>query len=379
MAGSVNDKITRTRNGARPNSARVTGSRTAGASSLSCDNLAGWPTSATTAVKGVTYKIDTNNNVIAGSQLDFKGLVSGNNIGSFTIVDGTDNGNAIGDVVEMLPTADWGDDLATALQKEHSQLDGSHTGINSTSITNTGAFNQTGATTLNGSWDGWVGANESWAFASSTTITVPTDATTKYDVGDFIKITQSATVKYFVITTVAATLLTVTGMNSASPETVANSVISNPAYSKARSPHGLPGGINGVWQTFTPTWANLTIGNATVTARYTQTGKTVSGFIKVVFGSTSAMGTGPTFTAPVTGASQYGTGAYNFIGVGYTEDAGVSASNCALAFNASTTVIALMTLNVAGTYGNWLPVSPGVPITFGTGDFFNATFTYEAI
>jgi hypothetical protein len=57
------------------------------------------------------------------------------------------------------------------------------------------------------------------------------------------------------------------------------------------------------WAAWTPTWTNLTVGNATQTARYSQSGKTVFFTLKLVFGSTTSMGTQPTFTWPVTAAS----------------------------------------------------------------------------
>lgn len=114
---SINDKITDVRNAARPNSARVSSGRSAGGTILACDNLTGWPT--TSKIHLVTYQIDSNSNPVNGTQLDAYGIVSGNNIGSFTVVDGTDNGNSVGDVVEMLPTAAWGQDLADALMASH--------------------------------------------------------------------------------------------------------------------------------------------------------------------------------------------------------------------------------------------------------------------
>lgn len=156
---SIQDKITDVRNAARPNSARVTSGRSAAGATLACDNLAGWPTAS--KVHFVTYAIDSNSNPVAGTQLDCYGLVSGNNIGSFTVVDGNDTGNSIGDVVEMLPTAAWGQDLADALTLQHSRL-GAHVGISNTGgMTNTGgtttdtlavsgASTHTGATTLTG-------------------------------------------------------------------------------------------------------------------------------------------------------------------------------------------------------------------------------------
>lgn len=52
------------------------------------------------------------------------------------------------------------------------------------------------------------------------------------------------------------------------------------------------------WAAWTPTWQNLTVGNATQTARYSQSGKTVFFWLKLVLGSTSSVGTQPTFTWP---------------------------------------------------------------------------------
>ena len=77
---------------------------------------------------------------MAGTQLDCYGIVSGNTINSFNVVDGTDNGNSVGDVVEMLPTAAWGQDLADAITHQHSRI-GAHVGI-----TNTGGFTTDTAT-----------------------------------------------------------------------------------------------------------------------------------------------------------------------------------------------------------------------------------------
>lgn len=134
MSASTNDKITYTRNSARPNSARVSSPRSAGGTTLACDSLTGWPTAS--KVHFVTYQIDTNSDVVAGTQLDCYGIVSGNSIGSLYVVDGTDNGNSVGDVVEMMPTAGWGQDLAEGIAVEHT-LAGVH---NSTAATTIGAY-----------------------------------------------------------------------------------------------------------------------------------------------------------------------------------------------------------------------------------------------
>lgn len=143
MAASINDKITDVFNSANPNVARVTGTRAALGATLTCDNLAGWPTG--TAVHFSTYQINTSNAVVAGTQIDWKGIVSGNNIGSLTRQAGaTDSGNSIGDVVEMNPTGSWWHDLWTGLTNQHSQLDGSHTAV--TAISLVASAGVTGAT-----------------------------------------------------------------------------------------------------------------------------------------------------------------------------------------------------------------------------------------
>lgn len=132
---NINDKIQDVRNAARPNTTTVASGRSAGGTTLSCASLTGWPTAS--AVSFVTYQIDANSDPVAGTQCDWKGIRSGNDIGSLTLVDGTDVGNSIGDVVEMLPTAGWGQDLADALTEEHNRS-GTHSDITADSI-NVGA------------------------------------------------------------------------------------------------------------------------------------------------------------------------------------------------------------------------------------------------
>jgi hypothetical protein len=67
-------------------------------------------------------------------------------------------------------------------------------------------------------------------------ITVPTDATAKYSVGMRVKLTQT-TVKYFIITAIAATSMTVWG---GTDYTLANAAISANYYSPHKAPLGFP-------------------------------------------------------------------------------------------------------------------------------------------
>jgi hypothetical protein len=57
----------------------------------------------------------------------------------------------------------------------------------------------------------------------------------------------------------------------------------------------------GAWTTWTPTFTSLTIGNGTVTARYSQIGKNVSFQLRVLFGTTTTLTTSAlSFTLPIT-------------------------------------------------------------------------------
>lgn len=101
-----------------------------------------------------------------------------------------------------------------------------------------------------GSTDGWTAVSDSWSYASATTITVPSGAASLYKKGDKIKFTQT-TVKYFYITTVADTLLTVTG---GSDYSVANAAISAISYSHVANPIGFPDYLNTTAISFSTTY-----------------------------------------------------------------------------------------------------------------------------
>lgn len=88
--------------------------------------------------------------------------------------------------------------------------------------------------------DGWVAVSGSWTYASASTITVPSDATTVYQKGDRIRWKQGGGYKYGVIVVVASTLLTIL-VNT--DYTVANSAITDMWYSKADAPLNFPTGF----------------------------------------------------------------------------------------------------------------------------------------
>ena len=127
----------------------------------------------------------------------------------------------------------------------------------------------------------------------------------------------------------------------------------------------------GAWTTWTPTIANLSIGNGVVTARYARIGNTVAFSFKVDFGSTTTVSGSPNFTLPINAASTAAlflnivdAGVTNYYGEGgiYSFDGSKVFCN---AFNSSGTYL---------TNASW---SATVPFTWGTGDYFTISGTYE--
>jgi len=129
----------------------------------------------------------------------------------------------------------------------------------------------------------------------------------------------------------------------------------------------------GAWTTWTPTYNGFTVGNATVTARYAQVGKTVFAYVKIVFGSTSSMISDFNFSLPVNTALAYP----GSLGTANVEDAGTSMRPC-FTLTTTTSTCTVRGINTAGTYGSEANFSSTVPQTWATGDTIVANLCYEA-
>lgn len=225
--------------------------------------------------------------------------------------------------------------------------------------------------TKTSTWDGWIAVTDSWSYASATTVTVPSDATTKYSVGDRIKFIQSATTKYFQVTAVASTTLTLTGLSGV---TVANAAISSIYYSKSFTPTG----HSLAWQSWTPTWTNLTVGNGTQSAAYIQIGKTVHFRVGVVFGSTTSVGGTVSLNYPVTAAAYSGSATVQTLGNAQFYDQSTGAVNKGIFVYNSTTAGNAQYFNVSGSLIVATNMGTTTPFTWATSDEVFITGTYEA-
>jgi hypothetical protein len=84
---------------------------------------------------------------------------------------------------------------------------------------------------------GWIEVPDSWTYASASTITIPSDGTTKYQKGYKFRLKQGGAFKYFIGANIASTLLTF----MVTTTTVANAAITDIAYSPIEDPLGWPG------------------------------------------------------------------------------------------------------------------------------------------
>lgn len=182
----------------------------------------------------------------------------------------------------------------------------------------------------------------------------------------------------------SASIVTVAGLQiSSGVLNTNNSVVTANIADSAITPAKLQSGTGSswAWQTWVPTWTNLTVGNGVVVARYTRIGKTVHFNLSFTFGTTSVIGSSPTVTLPTTVSSNYTADSINGAYIGQINylDANTSIYSGAARLNTTSTV-ALVVLGAASTYVNQpANVSATVPHTWGTSDAIFYTGTYESI
>ncbi len=172
------------------------------------------------------------------------------------------------------------------------------------------------------SQNAWTPVFDTWTYASSSTITIPTDGTLTYHEGMKIRFKQGGSYKYYVVKTVAATLITV-AVNS--NYTVANSAITDISYSYADNPLDFPHHF-----TFVSTIGGFSTPPATITFSYSVSGG------KMFFELSTSDGTGNadtfTLTTPFaarvlcTGASSLVRDNSTNLGPGYWQIAAAASS-----------------------------------------------------
>jgi len=138
---------------------------------------------------------------------------------------------------------------------------------------------------------------------------------------------------------------------------------------------GEPGGS---WQSWTPSYANLTVGNGSVVARYMQVGKTVHVRYSLTWGSTT------TFTAssnisispPVPISTNYTS--FSTVGVSqYFDTSSSLIYTSTVTFESTSSMRPFVTI-VDAVHARLGQVNNSAPMTWATGDVFSFYCSYEA-
>jgi len=126
------------------------------------------------------------------------------------------------------------------------------------------------------------------------------------------------------------------------------------------------------WAIWVPTWTNLTVGNGTTLATFSKQGREVNFRLRFVLGTTSAVGTTPTFTLPIPAASDY---VQEWpIGPATYVDTGVKAYDARCQINNTTTAL----LRHDDGLGSYASTTATAPFTWGNLDHLMVTGCYEA-
>lgn len=135
-------------------------------------------------------------------------------------------------------------------------------------------------------------------------------------------------------------------------------------------------GSSWAWQSWTPTFANLTAGSGTHASKYIQIGKTVFYRMQFTLAGDSTVGTNPTFTLPVTSVSYSQANQ----GIGQFDAYDSSPAGTANGFIGwlTTTTAQLFVYTTSGSTIVPSGLASTVPFTWATGDKVLAQGFYEA-
>jgi hypothetical protein len=128
------------------------------------------------------------------------------------------------------------------------------------------------------------------------------------------------------------------------------------------------------WTSYTPTFANFTLGNGTISFAYSQVGKVVNVRGIITLGTTSVMGTNPTISTPVTAFTASGGPP---VGQCVLSDTGTGAYPSLITLNSTTTFLMYAT-NTAGTYALRTGLQSNVPFVWTSTDVIYIQATYQA-
>jgi hypothetical protein len=135
--------------------------------------------------------------------------------------------------------------------------------------------------------------------------------------------------------------------------------------------------LGGAWTAYTPTWTNVSVGNATQSSAYVNAGKLYIVRIQLVFGSTTSISGVPEITLPNGVSVSAGYNTLSPVGQCSALDVSTGGSSLAWFTRSGSTAQRLRILTVGTTgFGAWSATSPWNP--WQTGDRIEGQFMFEA-
>jgi hypothetical protein len=133
----------------------------------------------------------------------------------------------------------------------------------------------------------------------------------------------------------------------------------------------------GLWQDYVPSFSNVSVGNGTLTARYTQNGKTVHFWVDIAVGSSSSVTGTIGVGTPVTGLST--TGFVYPMGTAIAKPAGATGSNVFKGFTTNEGTGPITSARVVAANGaNGGLWNATTPFAWSDGANFSLLAVYEA-
>lgn len=291
--------------------------KASGATTMSLSSATGVPTD--TAIDFTVGRVDSSGTRTPSAKAVYKGTLSGTTVSNLTLVEGTDQLHAAGTPVEITWTSKTWTDAVDGILIHADQ-----------------------------------------------------DGTLKAGAVD-----NAAVLAADVVTTAKILDANVTTAKIADSN-VTTAKIADGAVTPAKLLAGT--GTSWAWQSWTPTWANISFGTAATSSyRYVQTGKKISGEIHVKMGTAPSFGAGAIqFTLPITAIARYGTQRFSSIGTGLLHDAGTGVFSCVVFLDNSTGTAGIRWNSVAGSAVQPAEFTSTSPFTLAASDDLSLTFVYEA-
>ncbi len=133
-------------------------------------------------------------------------------------------------------------------------------------------------------------------------------------------------------------------------------------------------GSGTAWTSYTPTWTNVTVGNATQASAYQQFGKTVIYKVQFTWGTTTSQSGNATVSLPITANANY---LIRVNAIGELRDTSATSSWPTFVRIASTTTATLLYLD-SSAVPTLASVTPAAPATWASTDVWNFILIYEA-